>query len=199
MRCNELTVDEGCALWGSRVVIPSELRNSMLEKLHDCHLGMTLMKGLARCYIWWPGMDADIEKVVHRCHDCQANQKNTGKAPIHPWEWTNKPAVRIHIDHAGPYLNKMFLIIINSYSKWLEIVPTTADSADTIKKLRTVFANHGLPEQSVSDNGSPFTSEEFKMFLQKNGVKHIRTSPYHPSSNGMAERMVQMVKIRCKR
>ena len=91
-------------------------------------------------------------------------------------------------------LNKMFLIIIDSYSKWLEIVPTTADSADTIKKLRTVFANHGLPEQCVSDNGSPFTSEEFETFLQKNGVEHIRTSPYHPSSNGMAERMVQTFK-----
>ena len=139
-------------------------------------------------------MDGDILKKVNACTSCQANQNNPRKSPIHPWEWTSKPWVRLHIDHAGPYLNKMFLIVIDSYSKWMEVVPTTADSADTIRKLRKMFATHGIPEQIVSDNGSAFTSETFERFLQQNGIKQIRTSPYHPSSNGMAERMVQTFK-----
>ena len=57
-----------------------------------------------------------------------------------------------------------------------------------------MFARFGLPEELVSDNGPQFTSEEFAQFLQMNGVKHTRTPRYHPSSNGLAERMVQELK-----
>ena len=96
-------------------------------------------------------------------------------------------------------MNKTFLIITDSYSKWLEVLPTSANSLDTIEKLRMVFATHGLPEQCVTDNGSPFTSMDFETFLQNNGIKHIRTSPYHAASNGMAERMVQTFKNTLKK
>ena len=140
-------------------------------------------------------MDSDIQTTVRSCNNCQLHQKNTAKAPIHPREWTNKPWVRVHLDYAGPYLNKMFLVVIDSYSKWLEVIPVSgANSKETIQKLRMVFATHGVPEQCVTDNGSPFTSIDFEQFLPRNGIKQIRTSPYHPSSNGMAERMVQMFK-----
>ena len=117
---------------------------------------------------------------------CQLHQNNTAKSPVHPWEWTSKPWVRIHIDYAGSFLIKMFLIIIDSHSKWLEVIPTSdAGSKETIKILRSVFATHDLPGQCVSDNGSAFMSIEFEEFLQLNGIKQIRTSPYHPASNGL--------------
>jgi transposase InsO family protein len=64
----------------------------------------------------------------------------------------------------------------------------------TIEKLRQVFAMHGIPEQIVSDNGPQFTSEEFTTFLLGNGVKHIRCAPYHPATNGLAERFIQSMK-----
>ena len=57
-----------------------------------------------------------------------------------------------------------------------------------------MFAIHGLPEQVFSDNGSGLTSTEFQQFLSDNGVKQTFTSPYHPSSNGLAERAVQTFK-----
>ena len=61
----------------------------------------------------------------------------------------------------------------------------------TIVELHKLFAAYGLPEQLVSDNGPQFISDDFTTFMKMNGIKHIRSSPYHPSSNGAAERFVQ--------
>ncbi|KAL1437945.1 hypothetical protein MTO96_010458 [Rhipicephalus appendiculatus] len=65
---------------------------------------------------------------------------------------------------------------------------------NTIEKLRRVFASYGLPGEVVTDNGPQFTAKDFTEFLRKNGVRHTRTPPYHPASNGSAERCVQTVK-----
>lgn len=147
------------------------------------------MKSLARSYVWWPGLDADITSLVQRCDTCQVNRSTPSKAPLHPWEWPSRPWSRIHIDHAGPFHGKLFLIVIDAHSKWLDVHIVSSTSAEcTINKLRSIFATHGLPEQLVSDNGSGFTSEEFKRFLQANGIRQVLVSPYHPSSNGLAER-----------
>ena len=67
-------------------------------------------------------------------------------------------------------------------------------SDKTMEKLQTVFANFGLPEQIVTDNGSAFRSKKFEIFLQQNGIQQTRTAPYHPASNGQAERTVQTSK-----
>ncbi|XP_062588415.1 uncharacterized protein K02A2.6-like [Saccostrea cucullata] len=88
---------------------------------------------------------------------------------------------------------------MDAYSKGLEvIVMKNITTRTTIDKLRSVFATHGLPEVIVSDNGPPFTSKEFEQFIAKNGIQHIKT-PYHPSSNGCAERAVQTFKTAIKK
>ena len=91
--------------------------------------------------------------------------------------------------------SQMFLLAVDSYSKWLEIFPMNSTTAPaTVKVLRFLFASYGLPEQVVSDNGPQFIGEEFKNFMKLNGVKHTLTPPYHPASNGLAERHVQTFK-----
>ena len=89
----------------------------------------------------------------------------------------------------------MFLVAVDAYSKWpMVVVMQSTTVSKTIEALRQLFAMAGLPEQIVSDNGSQFTSEEFAVFLKANGIRHIRSAPYHPATNGLAERFVQSLK-----
>lgn len=191
----EISTEDGCLLWGSRVIVPPQGRKAVLEELHETHPGISRMKALARSYMWWPGMDKDLEKVVKDCHQCQIHQKSPAEAPLHPWEWPGNPWTRLHIDYAGPFLGHMFLVVIDACSKWLEVsIMKSTTSSVTIEKLREMFATHGLPETIVSDNGTNFTSCEFEEFMLRNGIKHIKVSPYHPASNGQAERAVRVFK-----
>ena len=96
----------------------------------------------------------------------------------------------------GPFEDRMFVILIDAHSKWIEAFWTQkATSRVVFDALRTIFARFGIPETIVSDNGTPFVSEEFIHFLHQNGIKHNASAPYHhPASNGLAERAVQIVK-----
>ncbi|XP_041961667.1 uncharacterized protein K02A2.6-like [Alosa sapidissima] len=191
----ELSVRDGCVLWGARVIIPTKVREKILKLLHQTHSGMSRMKGLARSYVWWPGMDQDVEREVMSCEECQKHRKSPPAAPLHPWEWPESPWSRIHVDYAGPFQGEMFLLIVDAYSKWLDIYPVkTSTSQVTIEKLRQSFSVFGLPKMLVSDNGTCFTSAEFEFFIKQNGIKHVRSAPFHPSSNGLAERAVQTFK-----
>ena len=71
---------------------------------------------------------------------------------------------------------------------------STITSAKTIEQLRIIFATHGFPKKIVTDNATTFTSEEFKKFMSDNGVAHVTSAPYHPSTNGLAERAVRTFK-----
>ena len=89
----------------------------------------------------------------------------------------------------------MFLLVIDAYSKWIEVsVTNVATSYATIEELRRMFAAHGLPEVLVSDNGTVFSSGDFLEFTKRNDIRHVKTAPYHPSSNGQVERAVQTFK-----
>ena len=102
---------------------------------------------------------------------------------------------RIHVDYAGPVQGKMLLVVYDAHSKWPEVyLMTSTTSSRTVAVLRDMFARFGIPQQLVSDNRPQFVSQEFESFLSQNGVKHIKSSPYHPASNGAAERLVQTVK-----
>ena len=194
-RKQELSTEGECLLWGNRVIVPQKLRARLVEELHRDHPGVTRMKSLARSYLWWPGLDKELEDCAKSCVACQAVKSAPAKAPLHPWLWPAKPWQRVHVDFAGPFLGKTFLIVVDAHSKWPEVMEMTSTTAlKTIMELRKLFAAYGLPEQLVSDNGPQFVSEEFAIFLKSNGIKHIRCSPYHPSSNGAAERFVQSFK-----
>ena len=191
---SELSLYHGNILCGSRVVVPVQGRAAVLQELHEGHPGMTKMKALARMYVWWPWMENDDETTVRTCAECQTVRAASPVAPLHPWKWPTRPWARLHLDYAGPFLGKMFLVLIDAHSKWIEAICTLSATSDmVIQELRTLFAQFGLPETIVTDNGSCFVSEEFETFLKENGIMHITSAPYHPSTNGLAERAVQVL------
>jgi hypothetical protein len=120
-RRNEITVSHGCLMWGIRVIIPVKFRTRILELLHSSHPGVVKMKALARSHVWWPGIDHEIEKLVKSCTGCQTTQHAPTLAPLHPWEWPETPWQRVHIDFAGPFINRMFFVMMDTHSKWPEI------------------------------------------------------------------------------
>ncbi|KAL0821502.1 hypothetical protein ABMA28_004966 [Loxostege sticticalis] len=183
-RKSELYLEMGCVMWGHRVVIPNSCRDKVLRELHDTHTGIVKMKSLARSYVWWPGLDEAIEQQCKNCEVCTALSSAPPAHAPRSWPWPARPWSRVHLDFLGPIAGMKYLIIIDATSKWIEF----------IEKLRETFARFGLPKQIVSDNGPPFSSSDFEQFCSNNGIDHVFTAPYHPSSNGAAENAVKVCK-----
>ena len=70
-RRQELTIEQNCLLWGIRVVLPVSLQEKVMQEIHQNHPGMVRMKAIARSHVWWPGIDASIERCVKSCTACQ--------------------------------------------------------------------------------------------------------------------------------
>ena len=187
-------------MWGNRVVIPPKARHTVLTELHACHFGVVKMKSVARSSVWWPGIDRDIEQLASGCEICQLHRPDPPKEELHPWQWPHRPWSRLHVDFAGPMRGKYYLVVVDAFSKWIEVEEMTSITAQaTVSRLTVIFSRFGLPDILVSDNGPTFTSEEFQAFLTRNGIVHRTTAPYMPSSNGLAERAVRELKIRLEK
>ena len=194
-KLEDLSVQDGCVMWGNRVVIPFSLRDKLLHELHKEHVGSTRMKELARSFFWWPNLDQELEAIVRCCDVCLSTRNAPPHAQLHPWEWPRVPWHRVHADFAGPIDGIYFLVIVDAHSKWPEIFATNSvSSAVTIKALRTCFARFGLPVTLCTDNGTCFTSEEFASFMSSNGIRHVTSAVHKPSTNGLAENMVKTFK-----
>ena len=193
-RRNELSCEQDCVIWGSRVIIPPIFRAKMLGQLHWEHPGVCGMKAIARTCMWWPKMDQEIDEAVRVCTVCQNGRNAPPSAPLIPWKWPTRPFQQIHVDFCQKG-NDYFLVVIDSHSKWIEVKHMSSTTTErTIDEFRLIHATHGLPEEVVSDNGPQFTSTEFAEFMRENGIKHTLVPPYHPQSNGAAERSVRVVK-----
>ena len=193
-RRNELRVHAECLLWGSRIIIPLQGREEVMKVLHETPWHEQ-NEGISTKLHMVAEDGCNLEERVKSCEVCQAHQKTPAPVPLHPWKWLSCPWSRIHIDYAGPFMGKMFLLIIDAHSKWLDVhYVNSATTETTIEKLRPTFATYGLPEMIVSDNGSVFTGGEFKVFMQRNGIRHVTSAPYFPSTNGLVERVVQTFK-----
>ena len=108
-RKDELSMLDGCVLWGNRVIVPVVGRLKVLDMLRDGHTGITKMKTIARQVVWWLSIDTN-----QKCETCQLSQKSPAAVPLHAWKWARKLWCRIHIDHAGPVEGKTILVIVDA-------------------------------------------------------------------------------------
>lgn len=126
-RRNELSVVGDCVLW-----VPQG-RSQVMKEPHEGHPGSSWIKSLAHGYVWWPGMNG-LEKKVKECPACQSDRKMPPQTPLHSWEWPKHPRSRLHIDYTGPVMGRMLLIVVDSHSKWIEVLVTTSAMATTTMK-----------------------------------------------------------------
>ena len=192
---NSLSTENGCVFYGLRVIIPSTLRNHILKLLHLGHFGMQRMKQLARSTVYWPRIDFDIEDLCRKCTSCGQFQNKPDKPSIHPWMMPEKSWSRLHLDHAINFLGRNWLVLVDAYSKYPCIHPTTSTSSkSTTAILEQEFAHFGYPHTLVTDNATTFMSQEFQAWCKQRGIVHLTGAPYHPATNGAAERLIQSFK-----
>lgn len=191
---NYLATEDNCVYYGNNLIIPSELRTEVLKVLHENHAGIVKMKMIARSYVWWPKIHKDIESFTTSCLICQKTQNVKKEVVETKWLEATYPFERIHLDFFH-FKNRNFLIIVDSFSKYVEIIILKTYTADiVIEKLRKFFSVYGLCKVLVSDNGPPFNSSKFLAFCKANDIDCLKSPPYHPQSNGLAERNVQTAK-----
>jgi transposase InsO family protein len=190
-RRNALTVHKDVVLFADRIVVPPRFRRRILQQLHVGHPGIPRMKNLARSFVYWPKIDQDIKDFVRKCNDCASNANMPVKTHLQSWPTPVRPWQRIHVDYCGPLQGLYFFVVVDAHSKWPEIFSTrSTTSSATIELLQKCFDRFGIVNTIVSDNGTQFKSAQFRQFCESLGIEHITTAPFHPQSNGQAERFV---------
>ena len=189
----ELTIQGGLLMRGSRLVIPSEMQAKVLTQLHASHQGISKSRLRARQSVWWPGMSADLEKVVRSCTECAKNN------PPRPEPLLSTPLPTLPWQRVGTDLfewkGATYLLIVNYFSRWIEIAKLQpATSSSVIGHMQSIFTRYRIPEVIVSDNGPQYSSEVFSQFARDYGFEHVTSSPHYPQANGEAERTVKTVK-----
>lgn len=188
-----LSVHDGLLLKGTRLVIPSVMRNDVLARLHEGHQGVAKCRERARQSVWWPGLSQQLNELVLKCHACIKERINHTE-PLIPTNLPERPWQKLGTD-LFVLKGKTYLLVVDYYSRYVEVANLSlTSSADITTHLKSIFARHGIPETLISDNGPQFSSSTFSDFATSYGFKHVTSSPKHPRSNGEAERAVQTVK-----
>ena len=137
-------------------------------------------------------------------YTCAEHQTKPPKAANHPWMHPEKPWSRVHIDHAVNFLGTNWLLIIDAYSKYPCIHPTTSTSSkSTTELLEQDFAHFEYPHTIASDNASSFSSEEFQAWCRERGIIHLTGAPYQQSvmfklSSSMFQNLLCLLGQPCK-
>lgn len=179
-------------------VVPSGARWKICQLNHDDagHFAAEKTLEKIRADYWFPKMKRFVSKYVAACINCAYNKEMTGKRTgyLHPIPKVNSVFHTIHMDHLGPFIkskrgNTYIPGIIDGFSKFIFIrAVKNTKSKTTIKTLEEIFATFGSPKVIISDQGSSFTSNEFKSFSASIGVKHVLNAVATPRANGQIER-----------
>lgn len=186
---DELGVVDGILIRGSRLIIPTALRERTLQNAHEGHPGIVKMKDRLRSKVWWPNMDLQAEKFVKSCDACQKVGKTIIQEEIHRRELPDGPWQDLAIDFKDLPDGSYLCVVVDYFSRFIEVsVMKTITSRSTCEFLDEIFARHGFPYSITSDQGPQFISQEFADYCSENGICHYTTFAYWPQANGEVER-----------
>jgi len=187
----ELSVVEGMLMKNNRIVIPVSMRQDMLRRIHEGHLGIEKCKRRARQAVFWPGINMHIEKFISQCAVCLSHHYKLAKEPMMVAALPTEPWKKVGTD-LFQLNGKDYLVVIDYYSNYPEVEQLRqTTSNEMIQRMKCIFARHGIPHCVQSDNGPQYNSHEFRLFAEQYGFKHTTSSPLYPKANGKAEKGVK--------
>ncbi|KAK3084611.1 hypothetical protein FSP39_016239 [Pinctada imbricata] len=194
-----------------RLLVPHSERGEILRLCHDItpsgHQGTTRTAARARTFFYWWQMSPSVRRYVLSCRVCSLHKKGRkpAKTPFKTYQ-AGAPMERVHLDFLGPLPptargNEYVLVMVDQFTKWMEVVPLPSQSADVTAKaaIDGFFARFGYPFEIFTDQGRNFESDLFKNLCAQLQIHKARTTPYRPSGNGQVERYNRtlMDAIRC--
>ena len=190
----EITIQDGILYKGLRMIIPSSMRNEMLNKIHSSHLGTEACIRKAKDSLFWPFMRNDIKTVVENCGVCAELNNNQQKEPLQTHKLPTRPWSKIAVDEFH-FKGKNYLITVDYYSDYFEIDQLHSSTTHSIvRALQAHFARLGVPDEVITDNNANLVSDEFSRFAVEWTFDHITSSCYHSISNGKCESAVKIAK-----
>lgn len=186
----------------ARVFVPKVCRNSVIQAQHQLsHPGVRATSKLVKRSFVWPNMDSDVKDFVRACCQCQRNkiQRHT-KTPRGRFELPSQRFEHIHVDIVGPLPPSRgytyCLTVIDRFTRWPEVIPMMDQTAESVAQalIDGWISRFGVPKIITTDQGRQFESHVFSGLNKTLGSVRIRTSPYHPSANGLIERLHRQLK-----
>ena len=166
---------------GARVVVPAPDQATMLKLLHSSQNGVVKMKALARSYIWWSGIDQQIENIAQHCGQCEENVRQPPRAPLRPWLFPQRPWSRVHVHCAGPTEGKKSLVVVDAYSKWIEVkVVHSTTTQVTIEQLYgSQYMDCPRPSSQIMELVSPAQSSNSSSRETTSSISHHQLTVHH--------------------
>src|SRR3954447_13599536 len=159
------------------------------------HLGKDTVYDKISTRFWWKGMYKDIERYLKTCDSCQRRGNKGGTGYLNPIK-VGQPFERIGIDFVGSLErtkkgNRYILVMTDYLTKWPEAKAMKEATADNVIQFiyEKVICRHGCPKIILSDRGAHFRNKLVDELCEKFKVKHKLSSPYHPETNGLVERL----------
>jgi hypothetical protein len=186
-------------------IIPNHQRKEILLKAHDIktsgHLGINKTCEKIKDRYYWPQWEKQVRDYILSCETCQkikapAVSRNAPLQPILP----SKPMEIVTTDCMGPVptsnnRNKHALIIIDHFTKWVEIHAIRDTQAKTVAKCLVKFiCRHGIPDQLHSDQGTSYRNELLDHITELLDIHKTQTAAYHPQCDGISERFMRPLK-----
>jgi hypothetical protein len=193
-----LLISNGVLTMMGLVILPKTLREKALAIGHAGHHGVTKTKGILRERVWWPRMSKSVTEWVKRCPTCTLNGQGERPPPMQRSCLPRKAWDALAMDFSGPYKNFnncQVAALVDYRSRYVVAAILRSTKWEDLKPfLEELFYRLGWPSSIKTDNGAPFSNEEFEEWAQAHGVETMKSWPRDPQQNGAAEAIMKHIK-----